>query len=128
MVGQSKLARNTMPQEYLATPQTLSDGQSQNPIADVVGALVVSPTGKVQNITNATTTTVKSGSGVLQKLIIGTTAAGAITIYDNTAGSGTIIAKFKSSMPEGSYAIDVAFTTGLTVVTAAASDISVVYR
>jgi hypothetical protein len=117
-----------MPQEYLSTPQVLSNGQSQNPVADVVGGLIVSSTGTAQNITTATTTTVKTGAGVLHKLIIGTTAAGTITIYDNTAGSGTIIAKFKASMPEGVYVIDASFAIGLTVVTGAASDISVVYR
>ena len=80
------------------------------------------------NITTATTTTVKSGRGVLARIVVGTTAAGAITIYDNTAASGTIIGKLKSSIVEGTYHYGVKFGTGLTIVTAAASDITVVWE
>lgn len=80
------------------------------------------------NISTATTTTVKSGVGVLHAITINTTAAGAITVYDNTAGSGTKIATFPSSAVVGTYLFDVAFTTGLTIVTAAASNITVSYN
>lgn len=79
------------------------------------------------NIATATTTTVKSGSGHLHTLVINTTAAGAITVYDNTAGSGTKIATFPASVAVGTYIFDCAFSTGLTIVTAAASDITVTY-
>lgn len=79
------------------------------------------------NITTGTTTTVKSGSGVLKRITINTTAAGAITVYDNTAGSGTKIATFPSSAVVGTYEFGVKFSTGLTIVTAAASDITVAY-
>lgn len=117
-----------MPQEYLSTPQTLSNGQSQNPMADVMGGLVVSPTGTPTNIATATTTIVKTGAGVLHKIVVNTTAAGAITVYDNKAASGTKIATLKASIAEGTYTYDASFTTGLTIVTAAASDITVTYR
>lgn len=80
-----------------------------------------------QNITTGTTTTVKSGVGILKSVTVNTTAAGAITIYDNTAGSGTKIGTLKSSVVEGTYDYNVAFGTGLTIVTAAASDITVSY-
>jgi len=79
-------------------------------------------------ISTATTTAVKSGGGVLKSITVGETAAGAITVYDNTAGSGTTIAVLKASIVEGTYELNVAFTTGLTVVTAAASKITVSYR
>ncbi len=78
-------------------------------------------------ISTATTTTVKSGAGVLHTIVIGETAAGAITIYDNTAASGTIIAVLKASIGENTYTFDRAFTTGLTIVTAAASKLHVSY-
>lgn len=77
------------------------------------------------NIATNTTTAVKSGQGMLHTIVINTTAAGAITIYDNTAASGTKIGTLKASVAEGTYIYDVAFTTGLTIVTAAASDITV---
>ena len=78
-------------------------------------------------ISTATTTTVKSGTGRLHSIVITETAAGAITVYDNTAASGTIIAAFKASVVEGTYTFDCKFTTGLTIVTAGASKITVNY-
>lgn len=81
-----------------------------------------------RNITSASTTVVKSGGGVLQRIVINTTAAATITVYDNTAGSGTTIATIAASPVIGSvFNFDVAFNTGLTVVTAGASNITVVY-
>lgn len=80
------------------------------------------------NITTATTTTVKSGRGNLGRIVVNTTAAGAITVYDNTAASGTKIATLKSSIAEGAYTFECRFLTGLTVVTAAASDITVTWE
>lgn len=79
------------------------------------------------NITTATTTTVKTRPGKLHSIVVNTTAAGTITIYDNTAGSGTKIGTLKASVVEGTYLFDCAFNTGLTIVTGAASDITVNY-
>lgn len=78
-------------------------------------------------ISTATTTTVKSGTGRLHTITIGETAAGAITVYDNTAGSGTVIAVLKASIAEQTFTFDVKFTTGLTIVTAGASKLTVSY-
>jgi hypothetical protein len=49
-------------------------------------------------------------------------------VYDNTAGSGTIIAVLKASVVEGTYELGVKFNTGLTIVTAGASKLTVSYR
>ena len=81
-----------------------------------------------QYISTATTTTVKSGAGVLKSITIGETAAGAITIYDNTAASGTVIGVLKASHAEQTLDFSVAFSTGLTIVTAGASKLTVSYR
>jgi hypothetical protein len=83
--------------------------------------------GKGAYIATATTTLVKTGAGVLHTITIGETAAGAITIYDNTVGSGTIIAVLKSNIVEGTFVFDREFTAGLTIVTAAASKLHVSY-
>lgn len=80
------------------------------------------------NISTNTTTTCKTGSGILRRITINTTAAGAVTVYDNTAGSGTKIATFPSSAVVGTYEYGCRFTTGLTIVTAAASDITVIWE
>lgn len=81
-----------------------------------------------QYISTATTTSIKTGHGVLHSITVGETAAGAITVYDNTAGSGTVLAVLKASVAEQTFVFDVSFNTGLTVVTAGASKISVAYR
>jgi hypothetical protein len=78
-------------------------------------------------ISTATTTTVKSGPGVLHTIVLTETAAGTITIYDNTAGSGTVIAVLKASIGENTFVFDRIFSTGLTIVTAAASKLHVSY-
>jgi hypothetical protein len=77
------------------------------------------------NISTNTTTVVKRGPGTLHTLVLNTTAAGAITIYDNIAASGTKIATLPSSAVVGTYFYDVEFSIGCTIVTAAASDLTV---
>lgn len=76
-------------------------------------------------ISTATTTTVKSGAGVLRSITLTETAAGAITIYDNTAGSGTVLGVLKASIAEQTFTFDLSFSTGLTIVTAGASKLTV---
>jgi len=46
-------------------------------------------------------------------------------VYDNTAASGTILAVFKASIAENSFVLDLTFSTGLTIVTAGASKLTV---
>lgn len=80
------------------------------------------------NISTGTTTTVKSGRGTLARITVNTTAAGAITVYDNTSAAGTKIATLPSSAVVGTYEFGCRFLTGLTIVTAAASDITVIWE
>lgn len=85
---------------------------------------------KYKNITDQSTTTVKSGSGILHTICVNTPAATeTITIYDNTAASGTkigTITVYASINPCLTY--DINFITGLTIVTAtASSDLTVSY-
>ena len=97
------------------------------------GRLVTADGGSFKNITattsgSASLSLVKSGSGFLHAIIVNTTTAGAITIYDNTAPSGTTIGLLKASVVEGSYVYNVKFVTGLSVVTASNSNITISYR
>lgn len=84
------------------------------------------------NITGDATTTVKSSKGYLHTITLNNpVATETITIYDNTAGSGTKIGTITvpASPVPVTLTYDVTFWTGLTIVTAtAASDISVSYR
>lgn len=79
-------------------------------------------------ISTATTTTPKSGRGILRRIVLTETAAGTITIYDNTAASGTVLAVLKASIVEGTYDFNINFTTGLTIVTGAASKLTAVWE
>ena len=73
-----------------------------------------------RNITTNTTTVVKSGAGILHAVIINAPAAtGTITIYDNTAASGNIIATITMVAGQAiSIPYNIFFSTGLTIVTA----------
>lgn len=86
------------------------------------------------NIVSATTTVVKSGAGLLHSINVNkAVAAATITIYDNTAASGTKIGTitFGAALltdPPLLGLYDVTFATGLTIVTSGATDITVSWR
>lgn len=86
-----------------------------------------------RNIASASTTVVKSGAGTLAGVIVNKAAAlSSVTIYDNTLATGTKIATITHPLTllSSQYALpfNCAFTTGLTVVTSAADDVTVIYR
>lgn len=80
--------------------------------------------GAAVNILTATTTTVKSGAGHLNHLIAVGGTMGNVTIYDNTAASGTVLFGPATPTAGGVIVADIEFAVGLTVVTAAATAIS----
>ena len=85
-----------------------------------------------QNITGQATTAVKASAGMLHAITLNNpVATSVITIYDNTAGSGTKIGTITvpASPQPVTLKYNVAFWTGLTIVTAtASSDITVIYQ
>ena len=93
----------------------------------------VAPANKAYSYGHVTTgtSTVKSGAGIFKSLILNNhTLNDVVTVYDNTAGSGTVILQ----LPAGAVAqqvieLNCAFSTGLTVVLAnAADDVTVIYE
>lgn len=80
-----------------------------------------------RHISLAGTYVLDTDKGTLRRIVVNTTANGTITVYDNSAGSGNVIAVLKASVAEGTYTYELPYVTGLTVVTAAGSDITVVY-
>lgn len=77
--------------------------------------------------TNTTTVVDAAGQGQLIRIIVTETAAGAITIYDEpTGGTTAIIGVMKASIVEGTYEFGVQYKSGLQIVTAGASKLTVV--
>lgn len=76
-------------------------------------------------INTATTTVVVTGQGTLVNIIINGGTTGTITIYDNTAASGTKIADFDTTNSIASIPFGSKFAKGLTVVTSAATKLTV---
>lgn len=78
-------------------------------------------------ISTNTTTQVFTGKGTLHSIVVGTSAAGAITVADGTASASTTFAILKSSIGEGTYTFDCSISNGLRITTAASSLITVVW-
>jgi len=93
-----------------------------------LGSLQSAP--RYVHISTATTTILKYGAGTLHKIVVNNPTNNAITVYDNTAGSGAIIAIINpgaSAVPVVlSYDCD--FSTGLCIVTAGTPDLTVSYE
>lgn len=79
------------------------------------------------NIAGVATTVVFTGKGLLHNIIVNTTAAGAITIYDGNGANTTLVGTLKASVVEGTYQYDIKIANGLRIVTAATPDITVTW-
>lgn len=93
----------------------------------------LTPTGALngQNLSANGTTTLKSAAGWLHSIAINTKGAtgNTLTVYDNTAASGTKLATIDTTSQIQSLLFDLTFNTGLTVVLAngTSADITVSY-
>ena len=117
----SALGQNTM---SASTPVVLSSNHSD--------ISVKNKSSSFSNITTTGTTTIKSGAGIFRRLVINTKGAlsNTFTIYDNTAGSGTVIATVDTVNSTGSLEYGLAFSTGLTIVSASgtSANATVIYE
>ncbi len=101
---------------------------------NTVGVFKVEQRFSATNMTTATTTTIKSGAGLLHAIIVNKAiAAATISLFDNTAGSGTSLGviTFGAALltdPPLNAIYDVSFSTGLTVTTSGATNITLVWR
>ena len=115
-----------------------TSGNKRHIQTDTSGLVYVIPSDEssFNNITTATTTTVKSGAGKLYAICFNKNVNNAtVTIYDNTAASGTLIGTITETLGGGADAPKgcsryngMIFNTGLTIVTSAATDITVLYK
>jgi hypothetical protein len=113
---------------YYAQIDALEQSASAN-----LGAGVTSTEEAGKNYTyivTATTTVVKLGRGNMHTITVNGGATGTITMYDNTAGSGTVIGiiAVPATFTPFTLTYDIQFNTGLTIVTSAATNITVSTR
>lgn len=130
--------------EYNSTAQTIASGkqgtfamdsqrnQFQNlatkldPVND--GVTTYNFGNPVSVISTATTTTIKTGAGTAVSIRVLGGTLGNVTVYDNTAGSGTVLVPTVTPAAPTILLSEAGFTTGLTIVTAAATLINVTCR
>lgn len=79
------------------------------------------------NITTATTTQVYSGNCRLIRIVLNETTDGAISLIDNTSGSTVNIGAIATSTAPTTLYYGIKLTTGLRIITAGASDLTVVW-
>lgn len=95
------------------------------------GVAAVEMAGSTFNYISATKATqVKSGAGILHKIIINTPVAGTISLIDSTSGSTANIGIITMTADVKPYELtyDLAFVTGLRIITSVDADVTVVYR
>lgn len=115
--------------EYLFTPQELLD--CVNLTYDWFPIIPdTDPTG-YKRINTKSTNIIKTGAGILRKIVIGIAGTGGnkIVVYNNTTNTGSIIQQLSTSVI-GEYDLNVDFTIGLTIVCSLgiSSDFTVYYE
>ena len=119
------------PSPDVLTVQGISGGEPLS--VDVIQPVITKPASSSYLHLNANgTTTVKSGAGVLRRLVINTRGGivNTLTIYNNTAATGAVIGAVDTVNAGGAFDYELDFTTGLTVVLAGgtAADITIIYE
>jgi hypothetical protein len=95
---------------------------------EVANRLLVEEQNNYAYISTAATTVVKNTNGFLKAVTIEGGASGTVILYDNPSGVGTVIASFDATNTPMTYEFDVQFTLGLTVITSAATKLTIAYR
>ncbi len=81
-----------------------------------------------KNITTATTTTISARPCYLSHIVVNGGTMGAITIWDNNATTGAVVATIASPLAGQHYVYDAAMVYGLKVVTSDNTNITVLWQ
>ncbi len=138
VVSRLGAASTTAIVEDLTMPIRVSNVNSSGSTSDVsiyVTALAVlgtsgtEPVPIYKNITSATTTLCAVGAGALKRIILNTAANGTVKLYDGITAVNIFasITVSSSDIPTV-WEFGTQFNTGLTIVTSASTDITVVYE
>ena len=82
---------------------------------------------KYASISTATTTVIKSAFCFIHTLTVTGGTAGTISLYANQAASTPVVAYWSSTNNPNSYLLDINAASGCTVVTSAATDLTISY-
>lgn len=82
---------------------------------------------KYAYISGAATTQVFTGLGRLIAIVVNTPAAATIGLIDGTAGTTVNIGQLAASVPANRYKYGITLAQGLRIITAGATDITVIY-
>jgi len=115
---------------YNATLPTVATGQRVDTQANRFGELAIVSRNLFRNFNAAGTTVVKSGAGRLHTVVLNRQVNSTVTIYDNTAAAGTVIAiiNLVNNLTATTLIFDVEFSIGLTVVVTNAPNVTVTYQ
>lgn len=114
----------------------MNSGGSTTSVTETIKAMSIYRLGSYQtapiykHISTATTTVCKYGAGTLHAIIMNNPTNNFVTIYDNIVAGGAVIAIINpgSSATPFELHYDADFYTGLTIVTAGAPDMTVIYE
>lgn len=80
-------------------------------------------------VTSTTGSLLNTGATFLHAIVVNTTAAGAVTIYDGVGPTtGTVVGVLQASVLPGTFTYNLPLATGLCVTAATSSDVTVVYK
>lgn len=123
---------------YNSTQTALTTGNRGNAQVDIFGDVAIGNNTSFSHLTANATTTIKSGNTLLYSICVNNLVGGAtLTVYNNTAGSGTVFAVINSVLngasqgwtPHCTQYGGVLLGTGLTVVAAGGpSDYTIIYK
>lgn len=114
------------------SPTTITENQFGNLRMTADRSLMVNQVFSYSHISTSATTVIKASAGFIHAISVNTkgTVASTITVYDNTAGSGTVVGVIDSLNLSGAFVLDVSLLTGITIVTTGtvAPDLTVSWR
>ena len=76
----------------------------------------------------AQATTIKTGRGSLHAIVVGSTSAQAVEVFDSIGSGGAKLAELKASVAEGTFIFDCNFANGLYISNPGGGKLSVIYR
>lgn len=82
---------------------------------------------KATRITTATTTTIKTGTGIIHRIVVAVSVASTITLNQYVNGVATTIMVLGVSFPVGSYELNIECSGKIEIITAGASDLTIVW-